>query len=539
MTEQVFQEESKQILDSDCTELTKNMQSSISCFFKEHQVFELFPDNAKILILSYDSSIQQCINAMVIEQNVQSCVCWDSEKKEFLGMIAIRDLLEIIVYICQILKEAYVREDLSNITEKTFIQIFKENYIMMNPGLQANNHLVNRRSLRRVDSGLHLRADMSMLPKILSQITLHEWFLIVPDVVKFNKSQLIVFNIEDPIHDLVTLMSEKGLNHVAIMNQDQTQIQGFVTYNDIIRYLVDNYNGDLSFFDKPIIQFTINHVNVFPQIPKLVYAKETETVFNVLKKMCDNRVSCIPIERQIKPSEEFTTRTIGLAYLTDLMFMFRVPGYYKYLDEPILNFITDLNALEEDTMFTSENQSHSMSNLGNNNSNDVGGITQPLEELKAQSLSSLDEPYNTVARAGRRRKTITIDEELDSEDSEDYEDDEDYKQEKLHLAEMAQQFKKQNQQMQEEQKKLENKTDTQKLSQLQDVDIEDLFGKVLGIERVLLMKKNDTLKDVIEKISLIPESKLIYVDVEQEYPKIKNILSLTDLFKYLASQQKF
>jgi hypothetical protein len=44
--------------------------------------------------------------------------------------------------------------------------------------------------------------------------------------------------------------------------------------------------------------------------------------------------------------------------------------------------------------------------------------------------------------------------------------------------------------------------------------IEDLFGRVYGIERVLLLKKNDTLKDVIEKITLIPECKLLYVDIE-------------------------
>lgn len=71
----------------------------------------------------------------------------------------------------------------------------------------------------------------------------------------------------------------------------------------------------------------------------------------------------------------------------------------------------------------------------------------------------------------------------------------------------------------------------------QEIDMDHLFGRVLGIERVLLMKKNDTLKDVIEKISLIPESKLVYIDVEGDgYPKLKNILSLTDLFRYLASQ---
>jgi hypothetical protein len=46
------------------------------------------------------------------------------------------------------------------------------------------------------------------------------------------------------------------------------------------------------------------------------------------------------------------------------------------------------------------------------------------------------------------------------------------------------------------------------------LQIENLFGKIYGIERVLLMKKSDALKEVIEKITLIPESKLLYVDIE-------------------------
>ena len=48
----------------------------------------------------------------------------------------------------------------------------------------------------------------------------------------------------------------------------------------------------------------------------------------------------------------------------------------------------------------------------------------------------------------------------------------------------------------------------------QDLQIEDLFGKIYGIERVLLMKKSDALKEVIEKITLIPECKLLFVDIE-------------------------
>lgn len=44
--------------------------------------------------------------------------------------------------------------------------------------------------------------------------------------------------------------------------------------------------------------------------------------------------------------------------------------------------------------------------------------------------------------------------------------------------------------------------------------IEDLFGRIFGIERTMLITEKDTLKDVIEKLSLIPENKLLYVDVE-------------------------
>lgn len=73
--------------------------------------------------------------------------------------------------------------------------------------------------------------------------------------------------------------------------------------------------------------------------------------------MRDNRVSCMPIERPINEKDEFTTKTIGLAFLTDLMFFFRVPNYYKYLDEPIINFVTDLNAIEEDNFFDQNSNS--------------------------------------------------------------------------------------------------------------------------------------------------------------------------------------
>lgn len=46
-----------------------------------------------------------------------------------------------------------------------------------------------------------------------------------------------------------------------------------------------------------------------------------------------------------------TTRTVGLAFQTDIMFLMRLPEFWKHLDDPIIQFVTDLNGLEEDPQY--------------------------------------------------------------------------------------------------------------------------------------------------------------------------------------------
>ena len=69
--------------------------------------------------------------------------------------------------------------------------------------------------------------------------------------------------------------------------------------------------------------------------------------------------------------------------------------------------------------------------------------------------------------------------------------------------------------------------------------IDDLFGKIFGIERVHILKKQDTLQDVLEKISLVPESKLLYIEktAGQDNYAVQNVLTLGDLLTYLCPTQ--
>ena len=187
-----------------------------------------------------------------------------------------------------------------------------------------------------------------MLPILLEQITLCDWMIVSKDIIKFHKSQLAEFNIDDSILKCVQHMNDSNINFLALMNTDRTQIQGYINFQEIIKYLVENYTGDLSFFEQPLRKFDLTNHNIFPSYCKLVIAKESESLYSVLKKMRDNRVSCIPIERSLSLTDHHLTRTIGLSFLTDLMFLFRLPQWEQYLEEPILTFVSDLNGLEED-----------------------------------------------------------------------------------------------------------------------------------------------------------------------------------------------
>ena len=70
----------------------------------------------------------------------------------------------------------------------------------------------------------------------------------------------------------------------------------------------------------------------------------------------------------------------------------------------------------------------------------------------------------------------------------------------------------------------------------QQFKIDDLFGKIFGIERVHIIKRSDSLKDVIEKITLAPENKLVYIEHTNENDSfvVQNVLTLKDFLAFIC-----
>jgi hypothetical protein len=62
---------------------------------------------------------------------VQWSAVWDSEKKDFIGIITMRDLLEMIVFFVESLKESFLRSEVTSMAETPFIEFFLERYLMI------------------------------------------------------------------------------------------------------------------------------------------------------------------------------------------------------------------------------------------------------------------------------------------------------------------------------------------------------------------------------------------------------------------------
>ena len=114
-----------------------------------------------------------------------------------------------------------------------------------------------------ISSGSH---DMSILELILESITLYEWFNVSKDIIKFNKSILTSdITLEDSINSCLKYMNVHNLSLLALINSERTTLQGCITYNDIMHFMVENYQGnDLAYFEEPLSNFDQTYHNLFP-----------------------------------------------------------------------------------------------------------------------------------------------------------------------------------------------------------------------------------------------------------------------------------
>jgi hypothetical protein len=81
-----------------------------------------------------------------------------------------------------------------------------------------------------------------------------EWRTALVGKIKFKKSAIdATLTIESSLLDLLSKMNDQSriLTFLTIANPDSTQIQGCISLKDLLKFMVNNYKGDLSVFKLP------------------------------------------------------------------------------------------------------------------------------------------------------------------------------------------------------------------------------------------------------------------------------------------------
>ena len=166
----------------------------------------------------------------------------------------------------------------------------------------------------------------------------------------YQKSELVDMDINSKIMEAVQFVNENNFNAIALTANERSQIQGLINNHEIITFLVNNYKGEIGFFRHHFSKFdtNISHCSVNQN---LVRAQHTDTLFEVLQKMRDFRISSIIIERQFvlksNPQKD-QTESVGIVFLNDLMYLLRQINFHEILTQPVMKFVMHLNGTEED-----------------------------------------------------------------------------------------------------------------------------------------------------------------------------------------------
>lgn len=118
-----------------------------------------------------------------------------------------------------------------------------------------------------------------------------------------------------------------------------------ISLTDMLKFLVTQFQGDLSVFKIPIKEIdALSRLSSNNNYDYLIKASNHDSLLHVLRLMKDKRVSLVPIEESIGKHEA----TVGLCFLNDLHYLLKLPDFWKFLQEPVMNFLKELNGFEDD-----------------------------------------------------------------------------------------------------------------------------------------------------------------------------------------------
>ena len=353
-------------------EKLSTLKTAITKFLNEHTIYEAIPEDMKILVFNDELLIKDSIEAM-IKEDIYCGLLYNSKENKNSGIFTIRDVLGLLLigYKKLILflnteKEITSYEMLKENSNKffgTFDNVNEEKKNMFNSnedlivskqleGKEENNATNNNNDMEIEDekNANENNDNNNMNKNIQEKEVKDEETKAYNNIIKdFNhfislfenitlQSFIDLFHIKDNVN-LITLFSEANLEecvktiqnnniHRLIVNDKKTNnLSGFITYETIFEFFIENYYSEMTEFNIPL-----NQINIV--INNVITLNKNETLYKCMETFYKAGISMLPIL-------DDDNKIFGYFYLKDIIYFFSMGEKFNF-NNTVENFLKDL-----------------------------------------------------------------------------------------------------------------------------------------------------------------------------------------------------
>ena len=351
-------------------EKLSTLKTAITKFLNEHTIYEAIPEDMKILVFNDELLIKDSIEAM-IKEDIYCGLLYNSAQNKHSGIFTIRDVLGLLLigYKKLILflnteKEITSYEMLKNNLNKffgTFDNFNEENKNIINSndviiiskeieGKENTNTINNINDDMEIEDEKNNNDNNNINKNIQENEVKEEDARAYNNIIKdFNhfislfenitlQSFIDLFHIKENVN-LISLFSEANLEecvktiqknniHRLIVNDKKTSnLSGFITYETIFEYFIENYYSEMTEFNIPLKQINI-------VIDNVITLNKNETLYKCMETFYKEGISMLPILDDDK-------KIFGYFYLKDIIYFFSMGEKFNF-NNTVENFLKDL-----------------------------------------------------------------------------------------------------------------------------------------------------------------------------------------------------
>ena len=316
------------------------LQKTITKFLNEHTIYEAIPEDMKILVFNDELLIKDSIEAM-IKEDIYCGLLYNSETNKHSGVFTIRDVLGLLLIGYKKLL-SFLNNDKSIDSYdilKSKLNIFFAQFDCQNENIIQNKDNIlkqnndNKMDIEEDDNIIkendpklynNIIKDFNHFISLFDNITLQSFIELL--YKKDNSSNLISLYSDSNLEECVKTIQKNNIHRLIVQDKKSNNLSGFITYETIFEYFIENYYSSMTEFNIPL-----KHLDIV--VKNVVTLNKDETLHKCMETFYEEGISMIPILDN--------GNIFGYLYLKDIIYFFSTGEKFNF-NNSIESFLKDL-----------------------------------------------------------------------------------------------------------------------------------------------------------------------------------------------------